>query len=459
MRFKSIGLLVLIITLMSILAGCSKEEPEQIEAYNIISCKLLKASADNWNAASGTSFVCGMYGDGVVVESLGLELRNPIKPGNLEYQGHVQSLGWTDWLSGGDMVGDAGSGKRIEAVKLRLTGKMAETYDIYYRVYVSSMSWTKWTANGDIAGTTGLSKGIESIEIKLIPKVGLAPEDGATYDASEAVTIIPELDYSIFLKGTGWIAYDGECAGIPGNGGRAEGFKINLVDSIYKGSVTYRTYAETYGWLNWVKAGELSGTSTVSKRAEGIQIKLTGEIAEQLDICYRVCVQDYGWLGWAVNGQSAGTKDMALQLEAIEIILLPKGEMPPGETVRAGISPYSDTGVDIGTVLNKERERMIAVGKYYVEDTEDFKKYVVDKGINAAEGISRSEVRRYCDTYFSSDVIEINVSIADGDVNDYCVQEILKYYIGKGDKVVFYTEFAGYTMDDSLMFKCYYSRS
>ena len=200
----------------------------------------------------------------------------------------------------------------------------------------------------------------------------------------------------------------------------------------------------------------------MSKRAEGIQIQLTGELAENLDIYYRVCVQNYGWLGWAVNGQPAGTKDLALQIEAIEIVLKVKGDMPPGEVVMASISPTIDAKTNVDAILDKSRERMIAVGKYYVEDTSAFKNRNgdYDESIqNSTEEISKAEVKRYCESHFYSGLVEVNVSGASGDINDYCAQEILKFYIGKDDKVTFYNEFVGYTMDNSLVFRCYYSRS
>ncbi len=461
MKIRSIGLIALIMMLL-LSAGCVEEEQEKIEAYNIITCKILKSASENWSAASGDSIVCGMYGDGVNIESLGLELKNSIAPGSLEFQLHIQSFGWTDWIKSGSVGGEAEAGKRIEAVKIKLTGELAESFDIYYRVYVNTMGWSAWTCNGETAGTEGLHKGIESIEIKLISKEGIPPKNEVVYDETEENIVVPILEYSIFLKGTGWLSFDGVDAGNPGDGGRAEGFKISIPDTIYEGSVTYRTYAQSYGWLDWVGDGAFSGVESVSKRAEGIQIQLTGELAEKLDIYYRVCVQGHGWLGWAMNGQPAGTKDMALQLEAIEIVLKAKGDTSPGDVVRASMSPTANSSIDIDTVLNRERERMIAVGKYYVADTEDFKNRNGDYNeITEAstEEVSKAEIKSYCEKYLYSGLVEADISNPEGDINDYCVQEILKFYIGKGDKVIFYTEFVGYTMNDCPVFRCYYSRS
>lgn len=46
----------------------------------------------------------------------------------------------------------------MEAVRLKLTGELAEHYDIYYRVHSQSYGWLGWAKNGEIAGTAGLAK-------------------------------------------------------------------------------------------------------------------------------------------------------------------------------------------------------------------------------------------------------------------------------------------------------------
>lgn len=81
----------------------------------------------------------------------------------------------------------------------------------------------------------------------------------------------------------------------------------------------------------------MSGTSGQAKRLEAIQIRLTGDMAEQYDVYYRVHAQSYGWLGWTSNGESAGTEGLSKRLEAIEIVLVKKGGKAPGSTKDAFI--------------------------------------------------------------------------------------------------------------------------
>jgi uncharacterized protein YjdB len=73
----------------------------------------------------------------------------------------------------------------------------------------------------------------------------------------------------------------------------------------------------------------MSGTSGRGLRLEAIQIKLTGEMANQYDVYYRVHAQNFGWLGWAKNGASAGTEGYGYRLEGIQIVLVKKGGSAP----------------------------------------------------------------------------------------------------------------------------------
>ena len=90
--------------------------------------------------------------------------------------------------------------------------------------------------------------------------------------------------------------------------------------------------------MNWVSDNALSGTSGESKRLEAIEIRLTGEAADNYDIYYRVHAQNVGWMGWAKNGESAGTAGYSYRLEAIQIVLVSKGAAAPGSTT----TPYKD---------------------------------------------------------------------------------------------------------------------
>ena len=135
------------------------------------------------------------------------------------------------------------------------------------------------------------------------------------------------VEYTSHVQTYGWLdnVHDGELSGTTGESKRMESMKIKLSENM-NGNIEYISYVQTYGWeKNWKKNGEITGTTGESKRMEAIRIQLTGEIGNAYDVYYRVHAQTYGWLPWAKNGETSGTLGLAKRLEAIEIKLVPKG--------------------------------------------------------------------------------------------------------------------------------------
>lgn len=192
-----------------------------------------------------------------------------------------------------DTIYDAGS-----LVRETQSGEPSITYSVHCQNY----GWMTPVANGQRAGTLGQSKRLEAICISL-------SSNGATNDEGEALA----------------------------------------------GGIRYRTHVQDYGWQDWVSSDmdgrsitlkidnyEYAGTSGQSKRLEGIQIELTGELAEYYDVIYRTHVQDYGWMDPVSNGVMAGTTGKSKRLEAIEIALVKKNQQ-----VSATLT-YSVHGQDYG---------------------------------------------------------------------------------------------------------------
>ena len=140
------------------------------------------------------------------------------------------------------MSGTSGQSKRLEAIQIKLTGEIANKYDIYYRVHVQEFGWLDWAKNGASAGSAGYSYRLEAIEIKLIVKNGIPP----------GLTTRPFV----------------QCY------------------------VSYSAHVQDYGWQNKVYDGMISGTNGQSKQLEAIQIKITGEMSNHYDIYYRVHVEN-----------------------------------------------------------------------------------------------------------------------------------------------------------------------
>ncbi len=142
------------------------------------------------------------------------------------------------------MAGTEGQYKRLEAIRIQLTGADADKYDIYYRVHAQTYGWLDWAKNGETAGTTGYGKRLEAIEIVVVEKGEDAP--GST---------------------------NRPCIEKPGD-------------------LSYRTHVQTFGWQDFVTDGALSGTEGLAKRLEAIEIKLDNANVSG-NISYRTHCTDF----------------------------------------------------------------------------------------------------------------------------------------------------------------------
>lgn len=109
------------------------------------------------------------------LEAMSIKLAKLPFSGSIKYRVRMQGKGWQGWKKNGKKAGISGAGKRLEAVKIRLTGELANRYDVYYRVYAQRFGWMGWACNGQSAGTSGYSYRLEKIQIRLVPKGGKAP--------------------------------------------------------------------------------------------------------------------------------------------------------------------------------------------------------------------------------------------------------------------------------------------
>ena len=247
---------------------------------------------------------------------------------SVSYIVHGQDYGWEeDWKKDGQTSGTEGKCKRLEAIQIRLTGEVAENYDVYYSVHAENFGWLGWAKNGEEAGTAGYGYRLEAIRIQLVTKGDKAPELVGTIKEAMKARLV---GYQTHVQdyGTQAYVYDGAMAGTEGECKRMESIRMKLPSSV-NSSIQYRSHVQDIGWeKNWASNGSLSGTTGQCKRLEAIQIKLSGDVAKNYDVYYRVHAQDYGWLAWAKNGESSGTEGYAKRLEAIEVRLVPKGTTP-----------------------------------------------------------------------------------------------------------------------------------
>ena len=126
----------------------------------------------------------GTTGKSKRLEAMRLSVSGQAFDGGIEYQTHVQRSGWEGtWSSNGSIAGTVGKSRRVEAVRIRLTPstELSKNMSVWYRVHSQTYGWLGWAKDGDDAGTAGMSKRVEAVEIQVLPQ-GQVPRG---YDAGK----------------------------------------------------------------------------------------------------------------------------------------------------------------------------------------------------------------------------------------------------------------------------------
>ena len=290
--------------------------------------------------------------DGKAIGTIGKPIEsiriNEIKgeySGYISYATYLSDIGWQNYTSNENSSNKVGN--KIEAIRVKLNGEMANYYDIYYSVYISNIGWTGWAKNGEDCGYIGNYNNIQSLKIEMVKKGEKAPGDiDNSYKEEELKAI-----YSSYVTGSKWQNYvtNGELSGTTGKSKNIQGIKIKLNKKTLSGSISYRTHVSYVGWQNYVTENVEAGK--IGNNIEAIKIKLTGDIANQYDVYYRVHVSNVGWMGWTSNDNPAGTSESGLGIEAVEIKILKKGSTPPenladSATTEAFLSAHWETESD-----------------------------------------------------------------------------------------------------------------
>ena len=114
------------------------------------------------------------------IENISMKLSGSQYSGGIKYAAYVQgSSKWKSWASNGKLAGTQNLGLRLEAIKIKLTGEVANHYDVFYRTRTQTYGWLNWAKNGEISGTVGYSKKMSAIQVVLVPKNSGLPGDVA----------------------------------------------------------------------------------------------------------------------------------------------------------------------------------------------------------------------------------------------------------------------------------------
>jgi len=140
----------------------------------------------------------------------------------VKYKTHIQDKGWESvWKTDGSLSGTVGESKRLEAMRIELTGSVPDGAEIQTYVHVQNEGDLGPFSMGDLAGTEG--KGLRMERIKLVLK------DLPGYT----------LKYNVQVQNIGWLKDEtddstwfvsGDTAGTTGRGYRLEAIRIKLVE-------------------------------------------------------------------------------------------------------------------------------------------------------------------------------------------------------------------------------------
>lgn len=315
--------------------GASKRiEALTLELVNAPSTASINAKAyiqgKGWvdYGSMGSSGTIGTTGSGLRMEAVSLSLSG-LTGYDVEYRTHVQDIGWTSWTSNGEVSGAAGQGKRVEGIQIRLVPNFENLGQttIVYKAHVQNIGWMNWTAGDASAGTSGQSLRMEALTFRLVNVPA-----GATITASAHIEDYGWVDYNFGKSGT---------IGTTGQNKRIEALKLTL-NGVEGYALEYRVHVEDVGWTKWSSQGEIAGTTGLSRRIEAVQMRLvpTASQAKEFKVSLQAHVQDLGWLGWVNENSMAGTRGLSKRMESLNIRLI---NAPAGVTV-SGSAHVQDIG-------------------------------------------------------------------------------------------------------------------
>lgn len=137
-------------------------------------------------------------------EGLSMSVLGSKYTGNIYYCARGQGYSWTAWNTKSAKVGKykKTNGKRMEEVMIKLSGELAEHFDIYYRTMVKEKGWLGWAKNGERSGTDKYNYYIMALQCVIVPKDSGEPGNvggiKSKYTSSYLVNGNPVLKFADF---------------------------------------------------------------------------------------------------------------------------------------------------------------------------------------------------------------------------------------------------------------------
>ena len=128
------------------------------------------AHASKWSSSvkQGSTAKC----KGKSLNAIRISIAKKGLSGTVKYK-VLKNSTWTSYVGSGSVSGNKST--KIQAIKVKLTGKLARKYTVYYRVKVSKYGWLGWAKNSARAGTYNLGSKVVAYQVQLKKRGSSAP--------------------------------------------------------------------------------------------------------------------------------------------------------------------------------------------------------------------------------------------------------------------------------------------
>lgn len=160
----------------------------------------------SWRPEVWNGGVAGTTGQNKRLETIKMRLSGGTIGGGIVYNSFVSGSGWQGNRSNGADSGTIGQARGIEGIRISLTGRAAKMYDVYYRTHVAKAGWLGWACNGQAAGAPNTGKSIQAVCVQLVPKGNPAPGSTANYAVDRSFFDDPMIKAAQgYSSPTGWL--------------------------------------------------------------------------------------------------------------------------------------------------------------------------------------------------------------------------------------------------------------
>lgn len=155
----------------------------------IVRYKTKETGSSSWNSLVANGKTSGKESTSYWIGSIAMDMDSDYMfDGDITYSARSStsdaSSKWTNWRTN---YTAAGCGDyKLKAIKIKLTGDLADHFDVYYRVYLKGYGWLGWAKNGEKAGSHSTSLCICAVQIKLVPKGADAPGSTSSHYVSKS---------------------------------------------------------------------------------------------------------------------------------------------------------------------------------------------------------------------------------------------------------------------------------